>query len=45
MPSGIGRPIFQRMNEFYGMTMNDMPVEKIAQRFGKTYWYYYFFTK
>jgi len=45
IPPGIERPIFQRMNEFYGMTNNKVPVEKIAQKFGNTYWYYYFFTK
>jgi len=45
IPAGIERPIFQRMNEFYGMTNRKMPVEKIAQKFGDTYWYYYFFSE
>lgn len=45
MPPGIERPIFQRLNDFYAMTNRKAPVEQIAQRFGQTYWYYYFFVK
>lgn len=45
MPAGIDRPIFLRLNDFYKMTNNKMPIEKIAQQFSNTYWYYYFFTK
>ena len=45
MPPGIDRNVFQSLNDFYAMTNHKAPVEQIAQRFGQTYWYYYFFVK
>jgi hypothetical protein len=45
MPPGIDRPTFQRLNDFYTLTNRKAPLEQIEQRFGQTYWYYYFFVK
>lgn len=45
MPPGIDRATFQRLNDFYTLTNRKAPLEQIEQRFGQTYWYYYFFVK
>ena len=44
-PPGIDRLVFQRLNDFYTLTNRKAPLEQIEQRFGHTYWYYYFFVK
>lgn len=45
MPGGIRTEVKQQLNEFYAMVQQKRPEAEIAQRFGETYWYYYFYMR
>ncbi len=45
MPGGIRPEVKQQLNEFYAMVQQKRPEAEIAQRFGETYWYYYFYMR
>lgn len=45
MPSQFRQDMVQQMHQFYALVQQKASADVIAQRYGNTYWYYYFFLR